>query len=65
LAGEEGVAGWARNTPDGTVEAVFEGSSEAVDRLVGFARTGPPEARVKRVEEFEEEPEALSGFEIR
>ena len=65
VAREHGVAGWARNTPEGTVEAVFEGDSEAVERLVGFARAGPPDALVKRVEQSDEEPEGLSGFEIR
>ena len=41
-AERRGVAGWARNTADGTVEAVFEGSPEAVDALVDFVsrRTG-------------------------
>jgi len=65
LARQENVAGWARNTAAGTVEAVFEGSADAVERLTRFARTGPPEARVKRIEEFEEEPEGLSRFDVR
>jgi acylphosphatase len=47
------------------VEAVFEGDPGAVERLVSFARTGPPEARVDAVEVSEEEPEGLSGFSIR
>jgi acylphosphatase len=50
-----GVAGWVRNTPDGTVEAVFEGDPEAVEQLVEFARRGPSG----------EEPEGLVGFEVR
>ncbi len=64
-AGARGVAGWARNRPDGTVEAVFEGEPGAVEALVAFTREGPPRAAVERVEVFEEEPEGLSGFEIR
>jgi len=44
---------------------VFEGEPEAVERLVSFARTGPPDARVETVEAHEEEPEGLSGFAIR
>ena len=64
-ASAHGVSGWVRNTPEGTVEAVFEGEPEAVERLVGFAEEGPAEAQVERVETFEEEPEGLAGFETR
>jgi len=64
-AQERGVAGWVRNRVDGTVEAVFEGEPDAVETAVEFTRTGPPRARVERVEVFEEEPEGLAGFEIR
>jgi acylphosphatase len=41
LAERHGVSGWAANRWDGTVEAVFEGSEEDVERLVAFARKGP------------------------
>jgi acylphosphatase len=61
-AEQEGVAGWAENKPDGTVEAVFEGEQDAVDRLVAVAGEGPPGARVERVDTVEEEPEGLQGF---
>lgn len=64
-ASRHGVSGWVRNTPEGTVEAVFEGDRGAVERLVGFAEEGPPEAQVERVETFEEEAEGLVGFEAR
>jgi acylphosphatase len=60
-----GVAGWVRNCPDGTVEAVFEGDPGAVEQLVEFCRRGPSRARVERVEVTEEAPEALSGFSVR
>lgn len=59
-----GVAGWARNTWEGTVEAVFEGEPDAVERLVDFCRRGPRGARVDRVEAVEETPEGLRGFQI-
>ncbi len=59
-----GVAGWVRNNRDGTVEAVFEGEPDAVERLVAFCRDGPPGARVDRVEIFAEKPEGLAGFRI-
>ena len=65
LAERHGVSGWARNTSEGTVEAVFEGEPEAVERLVSFARTGPPDAHVEAAEVHEDEPKGLSGFAIR
>jgi acylphosphatase len=64
-ASSRGVAGWVTNRPDGAVEAVFEGDSDAVESLVGFARAGPRGADVADVEVTDEEPEGLSGFEIR
>jgi acylphosphatase len=59
------VAGWVRNLPDGTVEAVFEGEADAVEAMLAFCREGPRGARVDRVEVEEDEPQNLSGFEIR
>jgi acylphosphatase len=64
-AQQHGVAGWVSNRWDGTVEAVFEGEAEGVERLVAFMRRGPRGAIVEQVEVFEEGPEALSGFAIR
>ena len=61
----QGVAGWVRNCADGAVEAVFEGSPEAVAALTDFVRRGPPAARVERVEIRDEAPEGLRGFEVR
>ncbi len=59
---QRGVAGWVRNRPDGSVEAVFEGEPDAVARLVELCREGPRGAAVARVDVSEEEPEGLSGF---
>ncbi|HEY7729453.1 MAG TPA: acylphosphatase [Gaiellaceae bacterium] len=59
-----GVAGWVRNRPDGTVEAVFEGEAEAVERLVAFCERGPRGASVERVDVAAEDPEGIVGFEI-
>jgi acylphosphatase len=60
-----GVSGWARNTRDGTVEAVFEGEPGAVERMVALSREGPSGARVDRVDVLEEPLEGLGGFAIR
>jgi len=64
-ATEAGVAGWITNRSDGRVEAVFEGPAEAVDELVEFCRQGPTAATVEDVEVQTEEPESLSGFDVR
>ena len=64
MAESRGVAGWVRNTPDGSVEAVFEGDADAVDEMVRFTHEGPRGAAVERVEVFEEEAEGLTGFRI-
>jgi acylphosphatase len=61
-ADTRGVAGWARNRADGTVEVVFEAEPEAVESLVRFCEEGPRGAEVDRVEVFEEEPEGLTRF---
>ena len=45
-----GVAGWVRNQPDGSVEAVMQGTDEAVAALVAWAKKGPPLARVEHLE---------------
>ncbi len=63
-AEREGVAGWVRNQPDGSVEAVFEGEPAAVERLVELTREGPKLAEVSEVEVTEEEPESLEGFSV-
>jgi acylphosphatase len=65
LALGHGVSGWVRNTWEGTVEAVFEGPPEAVERLVEFSRHGPSGAAVERVEVFDEDEEGLAGFAVR
>jgi acylphosphatase len=63
-ASERGVAGWARNREDGTLEAAFEGEPDAVDSLVRFAHEGPRGAEVERVEVVEEDPEGVSDFSV-
>jgi acylphosphatase len=59
------VDGWVCNRSDGTVEAVFEGSPDDVERLVDYAKAGPRQAEVESVDVREEEPEGLTGFEVR
>jgi acylphosphatase len=64
MARDAGAAGWVRNRPDGSVEAVFEGEPEPVERMVAWARRGPAKAIVERLEVRDEMPEGLSGFRV-
>jgi acylphosphatase len=63
-AESEHVAGWARNRSDGTVEVVFEGPEEVVERLVDLCRSGPGHAEVSRLDVEVEEPEGLTAFDV-
>lgn len=62
---ELGLAGWVKNTYDGRVEAVFEGSKEKVEEMLEWCHQGSPASQVEKVEEVEEAEEGLKGFEIR
>ena len=44
------VAGWIRNTSGGRVEAIFEGEREDVEKLIEFCKSGPPGARVTKID---------------
>lgn len=58
------VTGWIRNADDQTVHAHFEGEPLAVEALIEWCRTGPPEADVADVAVFEQEPEGLTDFRV-
>ena len=58
------LSGWVRNRRDGSVEAVLQGSPEAVDAVLEACRAGPPAARVTRVDIIGEGVGAFDGFEV-
>jgi acylphosphatase len=64
-AQRRGVAGWAANRPDGTVEIVLEGPAERVREVIAYCSRGPRGAQVTEVECSERAPQGLSGFVIR
>jgi acylphosphatase len=60
-----GLSGWVRNTQDGQVEAVFEGDADTVRQMIDWCESGPSSADVEDVSVENEQPEGLSGFEVR
>ena len=64
-ARRQGVDGWVQNLEDGRVEAVFEGSEDAVEMMVAFCHEGSDAAHVEDVEIAYEDPQGEDGFEIR
>jgi acylphosphatase len=63
-AGVLGIRGWVRNCSDGTVEAVVQGSAEAVAEIIRCAERGPRTARVDQVDIAEAGGE-FPGFTVR
>jgi acylphosphatase len=49
VAMKNSVVGWARNLPDGNVEALLEGNKEDVNQVVQWSKIGPENARVDGV----------------
>jgi acylphosphatase len=61
-----GVAGWARNLADGSVEILAQGAPGAIERLVAWCGHGPPGARVDAVStQHEIVQDDLHGFHVR
>ena len=59
-----GLAGWVRNMPDGSVEAVFEGPNERLELVVEWCRRGPRGAHVTSLDLEWEEPTGERAFRI-
>ena len=49
-AKSRGLSGWVRNLNDVKVEAGFSGAGETVTSMLEACKTGPPLARVERVD---------------
>ena len=61
-----GLAGYVRNRPDGTVEAVFEGERSLVEACIEWNRRSQPAAKVTAVDVGWEIPTGeFQGFELR
>ncbi len=60
----EGLAGWVRNRPDGSVEAHAEGDADALARFEWRLWQGPSLARVEDVVTEDVTPDGAPGFRI-
>ena len=60
-----GLAGWIRNNPDGSVEAVVEGPENRVDAIVRWCGRGPAGAVVEEIKTTWEEARGERGFVVR
>ncbi len=60
-----GVTGWVRNRPERSVEGVFEGEKENIEKLIAWCRKGPPMAAVRDVQvEWEPYRNEFDRFDI-
>ncbi len=57
-----GLAGWARNRADGSVETLIYGEVDAVEELQRACRRGPRGAAVSEIDEALAEPPPNPGF---
>jgi acylphosphatase len=61
VAQSRGLQGWVRNLPDGRVEALFAGTAEAVEGMIGACHRGPRHAAVEAVDVQDAEPVMPDG----
>lgn len=57
--------GWVKNLPDGRVEAVFEGKTLIVEKMIKWCYEGSPNAVVTDVAVQMKACEGLQGFQMR
>lgn len=57
-----GLKGWVRNRKDGSVEALFSGSVDAVQEMEQRCRRGPPDALVTGFQVFPSDDDPGTGF---
>ena len=57
-----GIAGFARNEPDGSVTIEAEGPADALEKFIEWCRHGPPPAQVDRIDVREAPLIGYEGF---
>jgi acylphosphatase len=60
-----GLAGWVRNSDDGSVEVYALGTTQQLSDLAGLLWQGPRWAEVRGVDESEAAVEHIRGFSVR
>lgn len=55
-----GVEGWVRNRRDGSVEALFVGSTDKVEAIIAISRRGSPASRVDALDQREGRADELN-----
>lgn len=66
IARQEGITGWVRNNPDGSVEALAVGDEEVLKKLLEECSKGPFLSAVDNIHtEWEEPQETFTQFSIR
>jgi len=65
-ASELGLTGYVRNLPWRAVEVLAEGKRGQLEKLIGYLKVGPPDARVEKVvTNWSEYTGSYTGFRIR
>ncbi|MFN4142015.1 acylphosphatase [Aestuariivirga sp.] len=60
-----GLRGWVRNRSDGSVEAVFAGEAEDLQRMIAACQRGPRMAVVSAVRTSDHPDAEFSSFAVR
>ena len=62
---QEGIKGWVRNRPDNSVEALFEGEKNKINKMIEWCKIGPPAASVREIDiKWEKYEGELKSFAI-
>ena len=64
VADDIGIVGWVKNTEEGNVEIMADGSKEQIEKLVDWCKKGPRRAVVTDVVVTEVDKQNFKGFEV-
>jgi acylphosphatase len=64
VADQIGIAGWVKNTEDGSVEIMASGTEEELNKFIEWCKQGPRKAVVDKVKVLNTGDHAFNGFKI-